>query len=207
MDIVFDLDGTLFDTLNIHMKSLMEVGNVLCRKISTLHILKYLHGTVNQQLTEIYGDNLYKESAALYYRCFIKLLREGYVQDSICIVEFLNFLIQRSFNIHIFTARDSITSMELLNYFSICDYFKTVTCIDYGEKLTKSNMYDVFERLEQVIYVTDDISEYDFFLKQKIPVVLAGWHYKNKKFPSNIRVCKEVNDLLELSEIKLQMNL
>jgi len=158
-NIIFDLDGTLFNTFYLHTSCLKEVYmQIYNTDITDLKILKNNKSTIWLQIQSIFGKET-KMAMNLYILKFCNKVQNGELHDFINVSYYLNKLItEHKVNLHLFTGRDTITTSSILNYFHIQSLFNTIFCCD-EEKLCSKNISNIFNNMEQIIYITDSIKE------------------------------------------------
>lgn len=199
--IIWDLDGTLFNTWELHKSAIKETGkSILGKEISTLQIVRMQSSLVNQSIFNLFGVECYEEAKKCYVYAFLNLLYNDSLIDTVDIVSYLEIL-KNKYGVqnYLFTGRDSVTTNEMLKYFSLDKMFKKIICIDNFNYEKKSEFYlhKVFKTLHNPIYITDDKNEVKYFTGFDIKTYHACW------FNQSTKACKDGFTLTNVSDLDI----
>lgn len=87
MRIIWDLDGTLFDTWDAHVFAIKEVGRIVNKKeLSLLHIIKNQGNTIDRTLFMLFGRSFFAQTKSLYKHYFKLQIDNMAIRDSAHIV-------------------------------------------------------------------------------------------------------------------------
>lgn len=202
INVVFDLDGTLFNTFNIHIACVKEVVKCMCdKKISTLQLINQNTSTLNSQLVALCGKEKYREAKYCYRKCFCRLIDQGIIYDTVDVRKVLyQFKGQNNIEYNLFTGRDSFTTKVILKYFDIESIFSSIVCCDkmYEAKLSQKNLNTAFPETARNVYITDDLREYKNVKKSGVETYIANW-FASVKY-NDIQTLKQIDDLVLLME-------
>lgn len=197
MKVIWDLDGTLFDTWNTHVAVIREVKKKLSgNNLSIIRIIGMQGNTLDKTLTNIFGIELFQEAKKLYVKFFQEAVSRGNVVDCIDVIDFLKRY--DTYEHVIITGRDRETCESILYKHNIRQYFSEVYCIE-GKDLDK---YEMLQEITGIIdgdwYISDDENERIYLNNRTTKFILATW-YRTSECKSV--ACISVKDLDDLSEI------
>lgn len=202
--IVWDLDGTLFNTLDLHIVSIKKSGKIIINKeMSKLEILKNQRGSILLNLYSLFGEKYYNEIQKEYKSAFIELLNKKLLIDSIGIVNFLKEIDKTNeYENYIFTGRDKRTTYEILKYFNILNLFKEIICIDdcNNNKMSKFYIENFFCKLTNPVYITDDTKEVKYFRDNNIETYQVEWFNLKKRNNNDNKKLNNIDDIYEILE-------
>lgn len=157
--IVWDLDGTLFDTWKIHLEAIRTVYTKLyAERLSALKIIKKQKLTLLDTIENIFEENF--ENAFLQYQQeFIHSVVSGNLIDKINIVEKLHNLLAEDSVMYILTGRDKKTTEEIINYFNLSDVFTDIISINEQHLSKKEILSRYNENFQEFVYMTDSKTE------------------------------------------------
>lgn len=178
MNIIFDLDGTLFDTFNLHNCVMREVVEIIEGKLlSTAKIIRSSKTTIALQIKTLVDREQYAYASKLYSRLFSFKIKQGMLDDKINICKVIKYFSSFGFKISLFTGRDYESTNVILKHFKIENYFNKVICCS-GEHYNKLDNYYTKQVFDQdSIYITDSLREIKYFESLGVPVYLASWFY------------------------------
>lgn len=198
-NIVFDLDGTLFNTLTLHMDTIKSVyKHIYDQEITSLKILKSSRSTIKLQLRDIFRNRL-DQAWELYIRRFNEAIADGMLTDYADIVKVINQIHHaKKWDICLFTGRDIRTTSTILEYFRISSHFKKVYTIESKqEKMCLENMTKVFSKDVDHIYITDSAEEVGIVSDFGISSYLANWYMKGRKIENGLEHPSMIWDILK----------
>ena len=108
-NIVWDLDGTLFDTWDLHIQTVKEIYCLCYReKISTLKILRKQDNNLLKTLNNIFVEEKLEEILSQYRLITKKIINDGYLFDKLNIKAVFeeNFGKEKGVQLELITGRD-----------------------------------------------------------------------------------------------------
>jgi phosphoglycolate phosphatase len=210
-NIIFDLDGTLFDTSRGIYNSVRYVEDKLGLEYLSQEKLKLFIGPPPfESYKKLYGmnDSLAK-AAVKYHREYaaMKGIFEANVYENI--VELLNILKIKSYKIAIATLKRQDLTEKILKHFKLGQYFNTIVGIDNMESLTKADIINIALKkmnvLDKATAIMIGDSEYDAIGAEQAGIdfigVTYGFGFDDKrevdKF-KNIACFCTVNEIISL---------
>lgn len=207
MNIIFDLDGTLWDsskTIFIAWKKLFSKYNISLEleEIQSLmgltinDIKEYF--IISKNISEPMADKILKESENFE-------MNEINKNGGVLYNDVENTLKELSKNnkLYIVSNCESWYIESFLNYFDLSKYFKDTECAGNTKKDKKYNIELLIKRnnLKNCIYVGDTIKDMEASFYNKIKFVYASYGfgnvdeytYKLNKFSDLIELCKNIS--------------
>ncbi len=203
MKIIWDLDGTLFNTWDAHVSALRKVEKCLKgRKSSLLKIMHNQANTIDRTLSYSFGNDCFHEAQMLYKRYFLEEIEHETICDSIYMVEFIHKHLEYE-NV-IFTGRDEQTSAYILDHFNIRGCFTEIHCVVGADSDKNKEIRQRQGIFHNGFYITDDEKEYIHLKDASVIFILAAWYKKTGKYK---RIGYEVDNLESLNNLIANYNL
>lgn len=182
--VIFDIDGTLFDTKLGIIECLNDVLNCFgCKSIMPGEEAKYIGPSVKDSFMIYHGFDEEKASEAT------KMYRDKYVEKYIRnsvpydgIYDVLNYLKSKEYIVCIATMKTRKQVDALLNIFRLNDVFD---CIEYAREeggYTKTDMLNSIKVLypcDDLMFVGDTNGDYKAAIKADVRFVYAEYGYGN----------------------------
>ena len=192
--IIFDLDGTLINTVDLINESILYLKNKENLDIN-LEKYNYLQWTTIDDLFKIFWitedqKNIFYDFEINNYKRLIKLYNWVY--------DLLIFLKENNFNLAILTSRWPITTNCYLKHLNIISFFDTI--IDWSFKYNKPNSAWIDFILKEnnikrhnSLYIGDTNIDFETWLNAKIETIIVSWWFINSFSNSidNINKLKE----------------
>ncbi|RAX01874.1 MULTISPECIES: HAD family hydrolase [unclassified Photorhabdus] len=204
--IVFDLDGTLVNTWNIHLKTcyetLLEVTGKQYRKLDIIRANKV---TEMETLTALLGKVDNGKALKLYTVKFIANLKLYGVEQFEGIDRILEFLNHRGSQVGLFTGRKRETTMALLEKKNLTRYFRSVITADdvVRPKPFEEGLIKAIEELkggnERSLYIGDTLTDIEIANKLNVSSILVSWNQGLLQSPGKMKtiIINEPDDLFE----------
>ncbi|MCC8376617.1 MULTISPECIES: HAD family hydrolase [Photorhabdus] len=181
--IVFDLDGTLVNTWNIHLKTCyetaLEVTGIQYRKLDIIRANKV---TERETLTALLGKMDNDKGLKFYTAKFIANLDLYRVERFEGIDRILEFLNYSGSPVGLFTGRKRETAMALLEKTNLTRYFRSVITTDdvVRPKPFEEGLIKTIEELkgsnERSLYIGDTSTDIEISNKLNVSSVLVSWN-------------------------------
>ncbi|MCX7922895.1 MAG: HAD-IA family hydrolase [Clostridia bacterium] len=159
--IVFDLDGTIADTIPLTIYSLREVTRELTGKVLTDEDILKEFGPIDTEIIKKLVDNDKREiSAEAYIDSFSKNF-DGFVKPIEGIIELLQYIKSRNIKVGLFTGRSIRVARIILKNLNVYQYFDEILAGDdtTNPKPDPEGIIKTLEKLEvkssDSIYVGD----------------------------------------------------
>ena len=161
--IVWDLDGTLFDTWETHCEAIRKTyRRIYDADISMAKLICSQAACLIDTIWNIFKDN-YMEALLLYQDMFIALVSANKLEDKINISEKLYGLVNQGYEMCLLTGRDKKTTEFILRHFSIIGLFEMIYSIDECNNSKKQILQQQPDKWTEYISITDSKKEvYDY---------------------------------------------
>ncbi|MGJ0639238.1 HAD family hydrolase [Xenorhabdus bovienii] len=181
--IVFDLDGTLVDTWNIHLKTCYEtVLEITGMKYRKLDIIRANKVTERETLVTLLGEMYSEEALRFYTKRFIDNLELYEVKIFSGIEDILKSLNDIGCKVGLFTGRKKETTIYLLEKINIFEYFRSIITSDdvVHSKPSTEGLVKVIKELngmnEVSLYIGDTLTDIKIASKLKVCSILVNWN-------------------------------
>lgn len=201
MNIVFDLDGTLFNTFVLHHRNMKTVATkFMGEPVSAAKILQSSRSTVSWQMKVLVGEKHYRNAMEEYTKMFNEEVNNGLLTDQIDICGFLQQLNRLGVSVSIFTGRNYQSTCAILKYFMIDHLFSQIVCYseEHFDKCESFYTDQIFH--SDTIYITDSLEEVSCFASLGIDIYFAQWFRQIMVSPK----LQQVNTLEQLNAILLE---
>lgn len=181
-NIVWDLDGTLFDTWDLHIQTVKEIYCLYYReKISTLKILRKQDNNLLKTLNNIFVEEKLEEILSQYRLITKKIINDGYLFDKLNIKAVFeeNFGKEKGAQLEIITGRDYFTTDLILEKYEIKHFFNKIICSENLQSEKSKYLEESKNKYNDWIYVTDSMIEKKQLEKYFKDIILVNWFKEN----------------------------
>ena len=207
-NVIFDLDGTLFDTSKGVIKSVEKVIELKgLRKLNYIEKNSLIGPPIQDSFRRIY--NIEEKTSKEYGTLFREIYLNEYLFDATIydnLIELLKLLNEKGCNVAVATYKRQDCTDSLLNHFGIDKYFKCIYGSDIEGKLSKQDIINLCikdmntENNDKIVMIGD--SEFDAIGAIKSSVdfigVTYGFGFKNKSevdIYNNVFCASDVNEI------------
>nr|WP_167385980.1 HAD-IA family hydrolase [Xenorhabdus miraniensis] len=192
--IVFDLDGTLVNTWNIHLKTLYETSlEITGLKHSKLDIIRANKVTERETLSTLLGKMDSKYALNFYMKKFIENLNLCEIEVFPGIENILKLLNDYDCKIGLFTGRKRTTTISLLRKLKLIDYFKSIITSDdvINSKPSTEGLINVIKELkginEKSLYIGDTLTDMDIAREINVNSIFVNWNRNSILLQNNLQ--------------------
>lgn len=181
-NIVWDLDGTLFDTWDLHIQTVKEIYCLCYReKISTLKILRKQDNNLLKTLNNIFVEEKLEEILSQYRLIIKKIINDGYLFDKLNIKAVFeeNFGKEKGVQLELITGRDYFTTDLILEKYGIKHFFNKIICSENLQFEKSKYLEESKNKYNNWIYVTDSMVEKKQLEKYFKDIILVNWFKEN----------------------------
>lgn len=205
--IIFDLDGTIFDTSEGILKSIKHTLNFLEIKLPSEELLKKFIGPpIEKSFEEImnFSKNQAREAAVIFRKVYPRLyLLDAFIYNGF--EKMIDEFRKKNIVLSVATYKRESYTLKLLNHFNLYDKFDFVFGSDNEGKLIKTDIVNMCiiksgVNKEETIMVGDTI--HDLLAAKMLNIgfiaVTYGFGFKTEKDVSGydcIAVCNNVDEL------------
>lgn len=207
--VIFDLDGTLFDTSFGIIKSIeYTVEKLYLRKLTEEEKLSFIGPPPKHSFKKIYS--LSEEEINKAVNIFREEYKNKYLFDAVLypnIKDLLEILKSKNILMAIATNKREDLSVLLIEHFRLSEYFSVIKGSDFENTLTKTDMINFcIDKLkvagENSIMIGDSVSDEEGAKKAKLDFIAVtyGFGYKNKKeldIGQTVSVCSSVQKVID----------
>ncbi|MGO5543925.1 HAD family hydrolase [Blautia sp. HCP3S3_H10_1] len=197
--IIFDIDGTLFDTKSGIIHCLNDIlDSYGCKKINEREEDKYIGPAIKDSLIKFNGfsDEIAMEATRKYRKKYVtKYVGESRPYKGL--EDLLKYLKKNNYRICIATMKTKPQVEKLFELFGISAFFEYIEVAKEKGGYTKINMLENIKAkypYDKMLFVGDTIGDYTASVKAEIPFVYAKYGYGRVL---GIK-CTTINSLLEL---------
>lgn len=183
--VIFDLDGTLLNTWDIHLKTCYDtVLEVTGKKLRMLEIIRSNRVTERETLITLLGNEDCEKALELYKTKFINNLELCKVEKYGGICDIVEQLYYKNIPIGLFTGRSRKTTMSLLKKEGLTEYFKSITTSDdvIRPKPSEEGLEKTVEELSGVynksLYIGDSVIDIKIANKLNVSSIFVNWNQK-----------------------------
>lgn len=182
--VIFDIDGTLFDTKPGIIECLNDVLNCFgCKPIIAGEEAKYIGPSVKDSFMLYHGFDEEKASEAT--RMYRDKYVEKYIRNSVLydgIYDVFDYLKSEEYVVCIATMKTRKQVDALLNIFKLNDVFDCIECAREEGGYTKFDMLNSIKTLypcDDLMFVGDTNGDYRAAIKADVRFVYAKYGYGN----------------------------
>ncbi|MBC8953952.1 HAD family hydrolase [Xenorhabdus sp. PB62.4] len=193
--IVFDLDGTLVNTWNIHLKTLYETSlEITGLKHSKLDIIHANKITERETLSTLLGKMDSEYALEFYIKKFMENLNSCEIEIFPGIENMLISLDDAGCKIGLFTGRKRDTTISLLKKLKLIDYFKSIITSDdvINSKPSTEGLIKVIKELkgnkEKSLYIGDTLTDIEIARATNITSIFVNWNRNSISLQKNSQV-------------------
>ena len=180
--IIFDIDGTIFDTKKGIINCLNDVLNAYGQEtINKTEEDKYIGPAIKDSLMKFNGfsEEMAAEATREYRRKYVaKYVGESIPYDGL--KELLEYLKNNHYRICIATMKTQAQVERLFETFGVTDFFARIETAKESGGYTKVNMLESIKAKypqDKMIFVGDTMGDYKAAVKTEIPFVYAKYGY------------------------------
>lgn len=191
--IIFDLDGTLFDTSDGIIKALDEtISNLGYHELSINEKMTFIGPPISHSLKRVY--NVSEAEAQNGLNIFREIYEEKYLYNAQLypkIIELLDLLLSKNIYMTIATYKREDMAEKIIKYFSLDKYFNTINGSDINNTFTKADIIkksipnNKFNK-NDILMIGDTISDYNAAKEVGIDFIGVNYGFGFKKNEATI---------------------
>ena len=176
--LAWDLDGTLFDTWNIHCEAIREAYRaVIHGNISLAKLIHCQKACLTDTIRTVFGES-YDEAFLLYQRTFKRLVVENKLEDKIHAYDQLREMADQGYEMCLITGRDAETTDAILKYFSIDSFFQNIYSVNECGISKEGILKQYADKWKDYEYITDSVKEVHEYAEYFADIHFVKWFSK-----------------------------